>query len=63
MAKSIEIEALDDGRYLMKNSRGAIFNCKDADDIGTYIEAALWPLIAPALKARKKVTINVVVHK
>lgn len=59
MAKSIEIKPLDDGRFIMENSRGAYFNCKDADDIGTFIEAAIWPLIAPALKERKHITITI----
>lgn len=61
MAKSIEIKPLDDGRFLLENSRGAMWNCNDADDIGTFIEAATWPLIAPALKERKPITINIVI--
>ncbi len=61
MAKSIEIKPLNDGRFLLENSRGAMWNCNDADDIGTFIEAAIWPLIEPALKERKPITINIVI--
>lgn len=63
MAKSIDIKPLDDGRFLMENSLGAIFNCKDADDIGVFIESAIWMLIAPGLKERKHITINVVIDE
>ena len=62
MAKSIEIKPLNDGRFLLENSRGAMWSCNDADDIGTFIEAAIWPLIAPALKERKPITINIVIE-
>ena len=63
MAKSINIKPLDGGRFMMENSRGAMWNCNDADDIGTFIEAAIWPLIAPALKERKHITIKVVIDE
>jgi len=59
MAKSIEIKPLNDGRFMMENSRGAMWNCNDADDIGTFIEAAIWPLIQSPLKNRKKITITI----
>lgn len=59
----VTIEPLEDGRFLMENSRGAMFNCQDADDIGAYLETAMWNLLEPALKGKKKVTIRVEIDK
>lgn len=59
MAKSIDIKPLDDGCFIMKNSRGDSFSCFDADKVGELIETAIWPLIESGLKRRRPISIKV----
>lgn len=63
MAKSIDIKPLDNGEFLITSDiiGPCGWNCVDADSVGENMEAAIWPLIAPALKERKHITINVVI--
>lgn len=35
------------------------YSTGNPDDIGAYLEPMLWPLIEPALKAKKPITITI----
>lgn len=47
-----------DGTYKFDNGRNAVM-AANADDAGALLEQQLWPLLEPALKAKKPITITI----
>jgi len=43
----------------MRNFKGGVWGCEDANAVGECIEAAIWPLIQSPLKNRKKIKITI----
>ena len=58
MQSKAEIYPEPDGTFAFDNGR-LIRICPDRDAIGENLEPMLWPLIEPALKAKKPITITI----
>ena len=58
MSNNVEIYPEPDGTLAFDNGR-LIRICPDRDAIGENLEPMLWPLIEPALKAKKPITITI----
>jgi len=56
--KTVYIYPQREGEFALDNRR-TIYFCKDADAVGEHLEEALWPLLAPALKANTEITITI----
>lgn len=52
------IRPLSNGTFAFDNGYD-VKVCVDADDAGAELEEMLWPLIEPALKAKKTITITI----
>ena len=57
MQSKAEIYPEPDGTFAFDNGR-VIKICNNANDVGAELEEQIWPLIAPALKAKKPITIT-----
>lgn len=55
---TVEIYPEPDGSFAFDNGR-VIRICSDADAVGYNLEEMLWPLMKPALKKRKPITITI----
>lgn len=58
MQSKAEIYPEPDGTFAFDNGN-IIRVCYNADDVGANLEQMLWPLIGPALKAKKPITITI----
>lgn len=58
MQSKAEIYPEPDGTFAFDNSR-VIKICHNANDVGAELEEMIWPLIEPALKAKKPITITI----
>lgn len=58
MQSKAEIYPEPDGTFAFDNSR-VIKICHNANDVGAELEEMIWPLIAPALKEKKPITITI----
>lgn len=58
MQSKAKVGPRTDGTFLFENGYTKKV-CKDADDVGAELEEMIWPLIAPALKAKKPITITI----
>lgn len=58
MQSKAEIYPEPDGTFAFDNGR-VIRICYNANDVGAELEELIWPLIAPALKAKKPITITI----
>lgn len=61
MQSKAEIYPEPDGTFAFDNGR-VIKICKTRDDVGAELEEMIWPLIAPALKAKKPITITITIQ-
>lgn len=59
MAKSIEIKPLSSGEFEILFPDGETWNCVDGDSVGENMEAAIWPIIKPALDERKHIILTI----
>ena len=58
--KELHINPVWDGAFeIVDIQSGKRMLCGNADKVGERMEAATWPLIEPALKARKPITIKI----
>lgn len=58
MQSKAEIYPEPDGTFAFDNGR-VIKICHNANDVGAELEELIWPLIEPALKAKKPTTITI----
>ena len=58
MQSKAEIYPEPDGTFAFDNGL-VIKICHNANDVGAELEEMIWPLIAPALKAKKPITITI----
>ena len=58
MQSKAEIYPEPDGTFAFDNGR-VIKICRNANDVGAELEEMIWPLIAPALKAKTPITITI----
>ena len=58
MQSKAEIYPEPDKTFAFDNGR-VIKVCDNANDVGEELEELIWPLIAPALKAKKPITITI----
>lgn len=58
MQSKAEIYPEPDKTFAFDNGR-VIKICQTRDDVGAELEPMLWPLIEPALKAKKPITITI----
>lgn len=58
MLKKVEIYPEPDGTFAFDNGR-KIHICETRDDVGEDMEEMLWPLLEPALRAKKSITITI----
>lgn len=58
MQSKAEIYPEPDGTFAFDNGR-IIHICNTRDDVGADLKQMIWPLIAPALKAKKPITITI----
>ena len=58
MSSKAEIYPEPDGSFAFDNGN-VIRICADADSVGYNLEELLWPLMEPALKQRKPITITI----
>ena len=58
MQSKAEIYPEPDKTFAFDNGR-IIKICETRDDVGEELEPMLWPLIEPALKAKKPITITI----
>lgn len=58
MQSKAEIYPEPDGTFAFDNGR-VIKVCDNANDVGAELEELIWPLIEPALKAKKPITITI----
>lgn len=58
MQNKVEIYPEPDGSFAFDNGK-TIRVCYNADDVGANLEPMLWPVVAPALKAKKPITITI----
>lgn len=58
MLSKVEIYPQPDKSFAFDNSR-LIRVCKDRDAVGEYLGPMLYPLIEPALRARKTIRITI----
>ena len=58
MLSKVEIYPQPDKSFAFDNSR-LIRVCKDRDAVGKCLEPMLWPIIEPALMARKTIRITI----
>lgn len=58
MQSKAEIYPEPDGTFAFDNGR-VIKICNNANDVGAELEEMIWPLIAPALKVKKPITITI----
>lgn len=58
MSKMVEIYPEPDGTFAFDNGN-VIRICGNADIVGENLEQMIWPLIEPALKAKKSITIRI----
>ena len=52
------IRTLSNGTFAFDNGHD-VKVCVDADEVGAELEEMIWPLIEPALKAKKPITITI----
>lgn len=58
MQSKAEIYPEPDGTFAFDNGR-IIHICYTRDDVGADLEQMIWPLIEPALKSKKPITIKI----
>ena len=59
MLNKAEIYPEPDGEKFAFDNGRIIRICFNPDDVVEQLESMLWPLMAPALKARKKITLKI----
>lgn len=58
VSRKIHVYPQPDGGFHLDNGK-KIYVCKNADIVGNNLEQAMWPIVAPALKADKSLVITV----
>ena len=58
MSSKADIYPEPDGAFAFDNGK-LIRICPDMDSVGESLESMLWPLVEPALKARRPITITI----
>ena len=58
VSRKIHVYPQPDGGFNLDNGK-KIYVCKNADEVGNNLEQAMWPIIAPALKADKSLIITI----
>ena len=58
MQSKAEIYPEPDGTFAFNNGK-IIYICNTLDDVGADLEQMIWPLLEPALKSKKPITITI----